>query len=388
VELMNKIKEAAELEGIDNIKIAEHIGVTSSSITYYFDGSIHINFNKFIKMVHLIYKSGYDNLIIEYCRYCDRFPKRKPQSVREALDWSLGRFNSELTQYLLELEKIYSPKTYEIYNLLFMSRERKITPDEFFEAVHHLPYNLKGIKKKDLPQIKVLIDLCRMYYYDYTKNYRSIFSLSKLTFKEIEKVSSEFLKYSYTLCVKEMLTVYYLKYNKLKECNDIVQEMVSDEVRNLFPLSYFYGLSKLAEMHMFTNYKHSLHYIQEAISEMKRLGFEDYKRKYEHFKSNHDLIKLLNFDFENLYLNDIDQRLYYLSLQNDAKSKKEAQNIINKLESEDELDEFQTCYKAILNKDIRLMIRAEEMFMESCDFYYVNIPRKYIKEWRCAQESK
>ncbi|MGC3792003.1 AimR family lysis-lysogeny pheromone receptor [Priestia aryabhattai] len=347
--LMQKIREDAKTMGINNKTIAEHIQAQSASITYYFDGTNHMNFNKFIRMVHLIYKTDYDNIIFEYCAYCDDFPKMKPQAVREALDWSLGRWNSELTQYLLDLEKQYSPKTHEIYNLLFLSRERKITPTEFFERVHHLPYGMKGVPKKDVPLVKVLIDICRMYYYDYIKQYKGIKELAKLTFKEIKKVSSDLLRYSYTLCVQEMLSVYYLKYNKVGLCNEMVKEMVTEETKSLFPLTYFWGLSTIAELNVFTNYQTSLHHIEKVLHEMQRLGFTKYERKYEYFKSVHDFIKIINQDHEGLYLTNEDQRLHKLSMVGDEESKKEAFQIIESiLSSEDELDEFQTCYQAIL----------------------------------------
>jgi len=388
-ELMKTVHEYAKTLGIDNVDIAEHIGVQPASVTYYFEGKHHMSFSKFIRMIHLIYKTDYDNLIMEYCVYCDDFPKKKPLAVREALDWSLGRWNSELTQYLLNLEKEYNTKTYEIYNLLFLSRQRKIGPDEFFKRVHHLPYDLKGMPKKDLSQVKVLIDLCRMYYYDYTKHFEGIYNLAKLTFEEIENISSEFLRYSYTICVQEMLSVYYLKFNKIDKCYEVVEELTKEDVKDLFPLTYFYGLSLIAELNTFTDYKTSLFYIKKTIREMERLNFHHYRRKYEGFKSIHDFIKIVNRDYEGLYLNDQDQQLHYLAMLGDKKSRTEAIRIIQSIKKNGQgLDAYQTCYQAILNKDLYLMFSAEEMFMMDRDFFYVKLARKFIKEWEGINESK
>jgi hypothetical protein len=389
IKLMKKVDEYAKEQGIDRTKIAKHIGANSSSVTYYFDGTNHMSFIKFIKMIQFVYRKDYDDLIIEYCEYCRLFPKKKPQAVREALDWSLGRWNSNLTKYLLGLEKKYCKKTYEIYNLLFLSRERKISPDEFFKKVHYLPYDLKGIKKKDLPHVQVMIDLCTMYDNYYNKEYGTIDKLAKLTFEKIEQIPSEFLRYSLTICVKEMLAGYSLKYNKVDMCNKILDELTQEEIKNLFPLTYFSALSLKAEINVFTDYSTSLYYIEKAISEMERLQFHHYARIYEGFKALRDLIKIVNNDFKGLYLNDEDQRLHYLAMLGDEKSKDEAVEIIqNILNSGKELDEFQTYFQAILNKDLRLMIRAEEMFMEARDFHYVKLARKYIKKWGGIHESK
>jgi hypothetical protein len=388
-ELMKRVHEYAKTQGIDNVHIAKHIGVQPASVTYYFDGTNHMNFSKFIRMIHLIYKTDHEDLIMEYCEYCDSFPKKKPQAVREALDWSLGRWNNKLTQYLLDLEKEYSPKTHEIYNLLFLSSRKKITPKEFFKKVHYLPYNLKGVKKQDLPIVQVLIDLCNMYYHHYRKDYEAIYDLAQFTFEKIENISSEFLRYSYTLCVKEMLTLYYLRYNKIDRCCEAADELMKDDVKNLYPLTYLYGLHLLSEIYTFTNYETSLYYIDKAIYEMEKMNFNHYARKYEGFKAHRDFIKIINKDYDGLSLNDDDQRLHYLAMLGDERSREEANKILqNILNNGNGLDEFQTCYQAILNRDLQLMIRAEEMFMVSNDFYYVKLARKYIKEWGGIKESK
>ncbi|OVE34813.1 hypothetical protein CCZ20_24490 [Priestia aryabhattai] len=382
-ELMKKIREYAKTLGIDNVNIAAHIGTTPTSITYYFDGTNHMNFSKFIRMVHYIYKSDYDDLIIEYCEYCSDFPKvKKAQAVREALDWSMGRWNSELTQYLLDLEKEYNTKTHEIYNLLFLSREGKLTADEFFEQVHYLPYNLKTIANQKDPVIQVLIDLCNMYYHHYRKDYEGIYYLSKFTFKKIAKIKSEFLRYSYTICVNEMLTIYYIHCNKMGPCREAADFLIQNDVKALFPLTYLYGLNVISQIHVFTDYKTSLYYIERTIDEMERMRFSHYKRKYEGFKAQRDFTKIINEDYEGLYLEDEKERLHYLAMLGDDKSKEEANEIIQDiLNRGEELDEFHTCYQAILNKDIDLMFRSEEMFMVKKDFYYVKLARKFIKEW-------
>ncbi|WEA47308.1 AimR family lysis-lysogeny pheromone receptor [Priestia aryabhattai] len=387
-ELMKKVREHAKIQGIDNVNIAAHIGTTPTSITYYFDGTNHMNFSKFIRMIHYIYKSEYDDLIIEYCEYCNHFPRaKKAQAVREALDWSMGRWNSELTQHLLDLEKEYSPKTYEIYNLLFLSREGKISLKEFFRKVHYLPYNLKTSDQKN-PEVQVLIDLCNMYYCHFREDFEGIYYLSEFTFEKIDKIKSEFLRYSYTICVNEMLSVYYLRSNKIKECKSSADKLIQDDVKALFPFTYLYGLYLMSEIYVFTNYQTSLYYINMAISEIEKMQFTHYKRKYDGMKKQKDFIKIVNEDYEDLCLEDKAERLHYLAMLGDDQSKEEANKVLESIiEERKELTPFETCYKAILNKDLKLMIRAEEMFMVGKDFYYIKLARKFIKEWGGIKES-
>jgi hypothetical protein len=122
---------------------------------------------------------------------------------------------------------------------------------------------------------------------------------------------------------------------------------------------------------------------------MERLNFHHYRRKYEGFKSIHDFIKIVNGDYEGLYLNDQDQRLHYLAMLGDKKSRVEAIRIIQSIKINGQgLDAYQTCYQAILNRDLHLMFSAEEMFMMDRDFFYVKLARKFIKEWEGINESK
>lgn len=394
-EIMKEIKSRMRDKGITQNEIAKELKVSSAAITQYFQGKSNPDFEKFLKMVHIVYEVDYERLIIKFCE-----KTTNATNIREALEWSLHRWCPEVSDTIYEHEKKYVSSTAELYGLLLESRKGKLKPKDFFCAVEKFGMktdfskiidtesgnekNSRKRKKIDLQideqaQSFVLYKLCMLYYYINTQAYKLVPETAQLALKYISKIKSSFIRKAHTLSLREVMAASYLYSNEVNQCEKILQEMNRPYIKTFFPMLYISRLSITSELYIFTNYEKSKEYIYTAIEYMKSWGFTGYKRRIRKLEAIHDFIKITNGELENLYLTDLDQTIYYLSI-------KRSRNALEKIkEVEDEnsgrLTVLQLYCKAIVLNDINVMRLCEIQFIVNGNIHYWELAKRYIDRY-------
>lgn len=386
--IIRKIRNEMISRDITQRDVAKVLEVSSSMVTQYFQGKSPLDFEKFLKIVHLVFRKNYEDLILEFCKYT-----KDKMSIREALEWSLHRWCPELSKSIYEEERKNETSVSKLYLLLLQSRNGEINPEKFFASIQRFRLNKKlntllndeeNENKKDTKkdqvevdetaQVFVIYSLCLMYHYCHKQRYNMIPGVAELTFVYLEKIKSGFLRKAHTLSIKEMLAVTYLYSKNEKSAEPILKEMGEPEVKEYFPLMYLSKLALISEFNMFTDYNKSIKAIKRALDQLKEWNLNDYVRRRMHLESIHDFVKITNGNLEGLYLTDPDQTLHYLSV----KRYPVAEEIFEKLEKRGKLTSLQQYCKALYFNDILLMRKSEVQFVQENNIHLWTLPRRYI----------
>lgn len=371
--LMLKIEEDMKKRGIKKKDVATNLGVTPSAVTQYFKVEVPIDFIKFTKLLYLVYGFYPENLLFEYLN--------SVELKKEMLEWLAMHGKWNLLQQVIDKEKENhgrEKRFVRIYELLLRRSKKQITPLDFLTEVEKIKFHYTG---KEEIESKILINIWSLYSYIDLHVYSLIPAIAELTLQQVQYVDNSYLREAYEIRIKEIMVFSYMKRNQLKEAESMAEDILREENINKFPLQYNSALCMMSEMYVFRDFSKSLYYIQKALSMLDNEMFKGFIKRAEGLKATHDFIRIVNKDFRSLYLNDPAEKAHYLAAQNNSDCKKEALEILNRLEKENNgLSNFQLYYKALAREDIALMELARDSFLKSGDLFYAELPKRYMKK--------
>ncbi|MCP3742739.1 AimR family lysis-lysogeny pheromone receptor [Rossellomorea sp. BNER] len=385
--IMSEIKKEMEKQGIKQKVIGPEIG--SKNLSNNLSGKEQMAFIPFVKLVNLIFKEE-EGLILNYIkRFLDK--TTRDENIRVALEWSIQTGHTDMLRTAIKKckqikgsaknekkkERDSKNETHKqlakIYELFIKRNELNVERVDFF-------FKLEEIRNSTISRIEpeVLLKIGRLHYYSESGNYRGI--LDEVRFIETGNVTQNYLKDSFTLRVLEQKARALLKYeNDYKGANDVLKEILTYD-RDLYAFSIINALSLLAELNTLDNYDLANKYIVEAIRLSSKIkSSSSYARQERMLKSTHDFIQLYHGRFNNLYLTDPAENIFYLIKKGDKESFQEAIKLLNELElTNGILSPFQLYYKAIATGEKRYLIESQREFHRLGDFYYSRIPSSML----------
>lgn len=382
--LMRRIEDDMEKFGIKKIDVAKRFGVSPAYVTSWFKCKKTINFTQFVSLLNIVYNAVSEQMLIQYWGAVNK------SSIREAMEWAYANGYLSLSESLIKRKQtkyIQDPIT-EVYSLLNKRTKKEISGAKLYEEaekkkIEFLNRSDKNWKDKvtgyDLLEVTLLLEICKLYALVDAQSYNFLAEYTKRVINQIGSINNDYLKKSYSLRAKVVLAYVYLKGNQVEECRVIAEEILTSSNKESFPLYYNSSLIFLAEIYAFDDYQKSMKYINKAFK-MFEHNFSGYEQRKQVVQSTYDFIKIVNNEYEGLFLLSPAEKAHYLACQNDPEQRKEALEILEKLEKDNhKLTPFQKCYRALANRDYHAMKEVIEDFYRVGDFYYVKLPQKYLK---------
>lgn len=373
--LMERIKSDAEKRNITNIEIAKKLNVSKSQVSHYFNDNNRISFEKFLDLILLIYDEWDEELISRYCKVTD-----KPEHDREALEWCMLNSKHDLALFLIEKIKLKKDKKEQnlagLYELLLRRYKGEFTPQQFLEELENI--KVKGNMRKESI---VFINILSVYGHGDFKNYKAVHFFAELAMKELRGIKNQFIKNAYEIRVNDCLAFSFKNMGHLKEAEDICLKCITEGNERYYPVVVNSMYCLLSEIYMFNNYEKSLHYINYALRMTEKENMKMYKKRKSDLESTHDFIKIVNRDYNGLFLNDPEEKAHYLARLGTTKSRREALHILSEIEKKNGgLSNFQKFYKALALNDKELMLEVYKGFLIQGVIYYSALPYKEIFE--------
>lgn len=363
-----RIQSDIKKKEIQQIWLAEKIGCSKESLTYYLQFKNKMKFYQYYILVSNVYTYESEQSIIQECLSDYINHTDKQENLKEALEWSLQNANHEL--FCLAISKV-DKETSDIFNLLMLRNQKKVNGFELFEKVESLKVN--PIKQKDMVALLYIISLyayCDMKKYDLTTLHL------KWTLKRVDKLKNGFIKEAFTIRVKELAAVSYLKENRILESMTAANEIIIDANVNLYPMMVNSMLNLMAELYVFTDPIKSIDYSERALRMFEEMNFTKYQYRKLSLQATHDFVKITNNKFENLYLSDPSEEAHYLAKQTDANSKKKATQILNDLDKRQPTSPHRLYYKFLATGSRDVLEVAKKEFYKSGDFFYCKLVEK------------
>jgi hypothetical protein len=376
--LMSRLWEDKKKKKITNAYIAKQLKLSSTSVTNYAKDPVdekfqHISFANFIKLTNIIYTGDFEankkqEAIKEFS--VENFRK---DNDREILEWLSNRGEEELLTVVIQRVKgdEYHGSLGELYELLLMrkrdkqkavSQEKLDINEEFYFAIDKI--KMEG--HNTLQEVKSLLNICHLYALWGLGGHNTIETLALRALSELENINSQYLKTSYKVRIYEMMIYAYLKINnsdKLLESHKMI-----DTVENLerFPIVINSVYRSLAEFYAIKDYGKSMYFIEKAFSVYQN-NIGGFEKRIREMESTHDFIKIVNGEYNDLYLSDRMEKAHLFAK---IGRRKEALEILNEKGGDETLTAHQLYYKALATNDRGYMKRAYKKFNEKGDTFY------------------
>lgn len=359
---MESIHDDVKKKGMQQSQIAEKIGVSPTSLTYYLQTENKIKFIHFYELVRIVYDSDYRTILNKLEQFI-KVTTRK-DNIKECIEWSIHQGEHEIFEIAISIEQNfkYGNETVSVYSILMDRNCNRLDPISMLEKVEAIKTN--GVKQKD---IEVLLHILTLYVYLDLKQFSIITLLAKSALNMISKLKNGFIKTAYTIRLNEMLAISLMKDGQVEESKKVASYLISNADGTVFPLPINSMLSLMSELHLFSDKEKSISYIEQAIEMFEKLKLNNYIKRRKGLRATHDFVKIVNEDYNGLFLEDKSEKAHFLAK---IGNRKEALLIINDLESRGKLSPHQLYYKALATKDPIDYKIAEKEFYRRGDFYY------------------
>jgi transcriptional regulator with XRE-family HTH domain len=381
-ELLLTLQKELAKRNITQTELAKKIGVSVGTVNNYLKGTHRIKFFNFVKMLTCIYddKHTIEQMIWLFLEKAQKMKAKnnKIDIVREGLEWSIHNGNMELLEYFIQEDTKLTDngELGKIYSLLSKRNKGLFKSLEFYDELERL--KLHGYKRGESA---VLLKIASIYALFESQSFNLFFYEIDKALSLTEKIKNKYLKKAYTIRIKEALAVAYMVKNELPMAQKLCIELINDVDANHFPFTINSIYLLLAQIHLFNDYNKSLEYIQKALMLFEDHNFKKYERRKRRIEATHDFIKIVNKDYDGLFLTDRVEYAHYLAMQNNPELRKKAVEIIDELQKENGyLSPFQMYYKALALKSDKLMKEAEEEFLVNGNKYYAQLPRMYLQK--------
>jgi|GEM_PF-3464783 len=377
---LSVLQKGMEKKGLTQTVIAKTIGVSVGTVHNYLNGQQRMGFFVFVKFAKCIFEEHEVKRLIWEFINCSPDNKKynKLDIVREGLEWSIQNAEPELLEYFIEqdFKLTRNGELGKIYDLFRQRSIGKLSHLKLYDELETL--KIQGFKKGESA---TLLKIASMYALYESQAHTLFFFEAEKTMKQIDLIKNKYLKKAYSIRVKEALAIAFMLRNQLTKAEEYCNEILAERDIEHFPLIVNSVYLILAQIYSFSNYRKSLEFLHKSLS---ILDGKNHLHQYRRIRveATYDFIRILNNDFQNLYLTDPAEQAHYLAKQENQLSRRRAVEIIDRLEKTNGyISAFQLCYKALALRSKKLLKLSEEVFLENGDKFYVSLPRMYFRQF-------
>lgn len=360
------IEEHLDKQGIKMTwqDIAKASGITKSALSHLKSGT-ELKFPTLLKIAKYVFKNNYFTVFKDWCL---RF--NNPMNLRHALEYlAVNKLVNELEELINKIEKSFPSRELQdwiqAYKIQLMYLRFAPTTD-ILNAIRQF--------SPKTTETKILMVIIEVSCKNRLREYNSMAALVEGVDVTIDDIKEEYIKESYQIRIKEVLSyVYIYSYNKPEKARELAFEIISsDFCATLTAHSYhIVGMS-----YLFDSYELCLGYIQEyrkALIDLGRLRDAELSLQSDIPFINNVWSKAS----EQPATSDLSEIAHYEAMMG---SKEKALEIINGIIDKHGTSGFSLYYKALATGDLSLFMQSMVYFVtKRGGKYYANLPYKYLK---------
>ncbi|OUB31535.1 transcriptional regulator [Bacillus thuringiensis serovar yunnanensis] len=357
--------------------LAKEIGVAKSTISNWINRDKEISVYTFSKIAYVIFENDKDKQEQKIIDYLSTLDDRLNINIKVA--FALAHLNDHalLIEYLAgickESKDLEMRRLADIFNLYIARLKGK--------NVREVYLNIQKARNSNA-DVEILCDILSMLILCDLGNFGLMQGYKERVKKNIiddKLVTNTYLKNLYGFWVKELWSYSILRKNNTLQ---FVRENV--ELRTYKDIDFFPVMEALLNIRsgenlMFSDYKKSLHFFQEALNVLK--GAKS-SLKYNIALNDINFIRIFWWkDLDKIDFDRLHPAEYALFLVKKGEYQ-QAINILEEIRSKRKtLTPLQTCYLGMAKKDIHLIKQSIDMFKVNNDFLYVKFAEVIYDEY-------
>jgi transcriptional regulator with XRE-family HTH domain len=346
--------------------IAKAAGITKSALSHAKNNGTEFKFATLLKIAKFIFKKEYFSTFKQWC-----LKLNNPMNLRYALEYlAVNKQTNELDELVEKIlaegpsrELLDWASAYKIQVMY-----QKFAPtSEILNAIRL--YNPKSVETKTL--ISIIEACCK----HRLREYNSMAASAQGLDNTIESIKEDFIKQSFQIRVKELLSYVYLNnYNKPEKAREYALEIISSEFcATLTAHSYYIiGIS-----YLFDNYELCLGNIQKYRDALMDLGRENYANIAD--QSDIPFVNNVWAKYsEPPVTSDISEIAHYEAM---VGNKEKAIRLIDEVESKRGQSGFTLYQRALATGDKSLFMQSMVYFVTKAGGkFYANLPYRHLKD--------
>jgi hypothetical protein len=367
INLKQKIIDELERRGMTQTELAHKIGYTSIS-KFLKNEKTSVkekhkemsNFDALIGMLEILFPDTRHQIIEEYCSALNI----NNQSARSVLEYAINnRLENMYDLQILRLESTSKAASNKCAVLYRLEREVKLCnydPHEMIERIQAV-----SVVTKDMQIFKRLLQAYVSYYFDM---YDSLYKYVKDIDENINDITEEYIKKSYTVRVSRIMTACYLHKYQFEDARKYAHIAIQHtDNKIILPAIYH----QLGHTYMYESYEKAYEYMTIAKEMYMKYRYDDV------IQIDRSILFLqILWDVEpdklpvSKDLSDVLGNLFYYIKQN---NNEQVEKILSTIK-EDDMNVFQKgfyCYyQGLKYKQRDLFIKSIGYFMETGDRFY------------------
>ncbi|PEZ28412.1 transcriptional regulator [Bacillus thuringiensis] len=357
--------------------LAKEIGVAKSTISNWINKDKEISVYTFSKIAYVIFENDKEKQGQKIIEYLDTLEDRLNINVRVA--FALAHLNDHLVlmKYLYEVCK--NSKDFEMRRFtdifdLYIDRLNGKNVREVYLGIQKARNSSTDVEI--FCDILSMLILCDLGDFGLMEGYKSRVEINIMDDK---LVTNSYLKSLYEFWMKELWSYSILRKDNVLEFERENRELRTHKDINFFPVMEALLNIRSGEKFMFSDYKESLRFFQEALNVLE--GAKG-SLKYDIAQNNINFIRIFWWkDLDKIDFDKLHPAEYALFLVKKGKLQ-QAINILEGIRLKKKmLTPLQTCYLGMAKKDIHLIKKSIDMFKANNDFLYVKFAESLYNEY-------
>lgn len=352
-------------------KLEEAIGVGQGSISHQVNKGSDFSFFFLLKATRHLCPQNEVEVMKQFIAL---FQKIDNKCI--SMEYALSIWDFELCRELIAKNREYgnvfkcrkSKDWADIFEIALHMQERSLSQEERFKMVQEA--------KPKTNETKTLIKLLKCSILFHEKNWNELQRLMDDLENEINAISNEYIKSTFTSRLNSLKANVYLYFeNNPLKARQHAELILQDE----FPSqAKRHATYILGSTYMLESYEKGLQYFNEYIENLKRVGAynvaQDVLDKDVAFLKNH-----WNVELEELQTNDLAEKAHNLYKRGEVE---EANKIFDQLEeTQGELTSFQKYYKGMNNNDLDLLYESLIEFLKAGNKFYASMPLVALEKY-------
>lgn len=357
--------------------LAKEIGVAKSTISNWINKDKEISVYTFSKIAYVIFENDKEKQEQKIIEYLGTLEDRLNINVRVA--FALAHLNDHLVlmEYLYEVCK--NSKDFEIRRFadifnLYIDRLNGKNVREVYLGIQKARNSNTDVEI--FCDILSMLILCDLGDFGLMEGYKSRVENNIIDDK---LVTNNYLKSLYEFWMKELWSYSILRKDNALEFERENRKLRTHKDMNFFPVMEALLNIRSGENLMFSDYKKSLYFFQEALNVLK--GAKG-SLKYDIAQNDINFIRIFWWkDLDKIDFDKLHPAEYALFLIKKGKFQ-QAINILEGIRLKKKmLTPLQTCYLGMAKKDIHLIKQSIDMFKANNDFLYVKFAEVIYNEY-------
>ncbi|WOA61015.1 AimR family lysis-lysogeny pheromone receptor [Bacillus mycoides] len=370
--VLSKISDDMDSRNINRTQLVKRIDIDGATLSRFLKGKHQLVFNKYGVILKEVYPNDIDARR-SFCREYSSVLKRQGNK-KIAVYYLLAHGELDTVAELLN-ESIIKHDWETVCRLMYLRYKGDLSGDALLNVYKE---KVDIIKSKNA-EFEILKGIVLLHIRYDQKNYKSMIRLSEELHAKVEELEDGYAKSFLKFKIQEATIYGLLTCNEIHKLRNICHEIINDDNSDmLFPIFKATAYGVLGESYVFTDYRKSLRYLNDAVSIIVNgPGNQMIKRK-NMILNTIDFLKIhWKVDLNNIQPKDEVEKAY-LEIQK-GNTQKAIVILENVLKTKGKLGAFGLTYLGMAKgNDPQILSDALDLFERSSDIFYSFLAKKSL----------